>query len=403
VFNNRTIAFIGGAGAGSALTYLLDPMQGRRRRKMAGDKLLHSTYAAQDTMGAAERDVENRARGWKARARSRFRHEEVDDVVLEERVRSKLGRVASHPGSIHVVAQEGWITLTGDVLAGEAEHIAKSIQSVKGAQGVSRQLHEHHDVSGIPGLQGRVETPGEPAELRQEYWGPAPRLAMGSAGVGLAALGATRFGWFGIPLLVAGVALAARAVTNMGFGRLMGFGGRRGVDFRKTVHVHAPVDEVYRYWSHIENFPRFMEHVKAVHPMDGNRSHWTVAGPVGAPVTFDAEITSQAPNETLAWKSIGRTPIRHAGIVKFQDDGPSGTRLDIQMTYNPPLGVAGHAVASLFGSDPKRALDDDMVRFKSLIEDGHTRAHGHQVNRDEVAAPPTEGGAGVQTEFGQLT
>ena len=38
------------------------------------------------------------------------------------------------------------------------------------------------------------------------------------------------------------------------------------------------------------------------------------------------------------------------------------------MTYNPPGGVAGHAIAALFGADPKSAMDDDLLKLKSLLE-----------------------------------
>jgi hypothetical protein len=58
------------------------------------------------------------------------------------------------------------------------------------------------------------------------------------------------------------------------------------------------------------------------------------------------------------------------------------------MTYKPPAGVLGHAVAALFRTDPKQALDDDLVRLKSLIETGKTTAHGEEVVAVEVAEEP---------------
>jgi hypothetical protein len=45
-------------------------------------------------------------------------------------------------------------------------------------------------------------------------------------------------------------------------------------------------------------------------------------------------------------------------------------------------------VASLFGTDPKHAMDEDMVRLKSLLEEGKTRADGEQVQLDEVLSRP---------------
>jgi len=36
----------------------------------------------------------------------------------------------------------------------------------------------------------------------------------------------------------------------------------------------------------------------------------------------------------------------------------------------PPAGAFGHAVASLFGADPKSDMDADLMRMKSMIETG---------------------------------
>ncbi len=41
-------------------------------------------------------------------------------------------------------------------------------------------------------------------------------------------------------------------------------------------------------------------------------------------------------------------------------------------------------VASLFGADPKHAMDQDLVRFQSLLEQGKTTAHGEEVRRTDL-------------------
>jgi uncharacterized membrane protein len=72
-------------------------------------------------------------------------------------------------------------------------------------------------------------------------------------------------------------------------------------------------------------------------------------------------------------------------VVRFQPNEQGGTRVEVRMTYNPPAGALGHAVASLLGADPKHAMDEDLVRFKSLIEEGKTSANGQDVRRSEFA------------------
>jgi uncharacterized membrane protein len=60
--------------------------------------------------------------------------------------------------------------------------------------------------------------------------------------------------------------------------------------------------------------------------------------------------------------------VAHAGIVRFVSSGPASTRIDIHMSYNPVAGALGHAVAWLFGADPKHEMDQDLMRMKTLIE-----------------------------------
>jgi uncharacterized membrane protein len=98
---------------------------------------------------------------------------------------------------------------------------------------------------------------------------------------------------------------------------------------------------------------------------------------------WEAETTAFVPNQVIGWKSLGGAPVQHAGIVRFQSDR-GGTRIDIQMSYNPPAGAIGHAVASMLGADPKHMMDQDLVRLQSLLESGKTTAHGREVTREEV-------------------
>jgi uncharacterized membrane protein len=147
-------------------------------------------------------------------------------------------------------------------------------------------------------------------------------------------------------------------------------GGRRAVEVQKTININAPVEQVFEFWRNFENFPRFMSNVRAVRDDGGGRSHWTVAGPAGVPVSWDAEITRLEPDQLIAWKSVPGSAVANAGIIRF-DRVEGGTRIDIKLAYNPPAGAIGHGVAWLFGADPKSEIDADLVRMKTMIETGN--------------------------------
>ena len=187
-------------------------------------------------------------------------------------------------------------------------------------------------------------------------------------------LGLKRRGGLGMAATALGTGLMARSISNRSARQLTGLGtGRRAVDYRKTITVGAPVDEVYDAWSRVENFPRIMSHIREVRDIGNGRTRWTATGPAGVPVSWDAVVTQDVPGEILAWRSEPGSMIDNAGFIRFEPvgDGES-TRVDIHLSYNPPAGSAGDVVASLLGADPKSAMDEDMVRFQSLVEEGRT-------------------------------
>ena len=55
----------------------------------------------------------------------------------------------------------------------------------------------------------------------------------------------------------------------------------------------------------------------------------------------------------------------------------------VRLSYNPPAGAAGHAVAALSGPGPKRQMGEDLMRVKSLIETGDA-SHDAAENRSRT-------------------
>lgn len=142
---------------------------------------------------------------------------------------------------------------------------------------------------------------------------------------------------------------------------------RRAVDIQKTLYIGAPLDRVYAFWSNYENFPLFMSHVREVKDLGGGRSHWSVSGPGGLPIEWNAVLTQQAAEEVIAWRSEAGSMLENAGIIRFAPAG-TGTRVNLRFCYHPPAGGAGEAVAQLLGSDPRAKVNEDLGRMKSLLE-----------------------------------
>jgi uncharacterized membrane protein len=139
----------------------------------------------------------------------------------------------------------------------------------------------------------------------------------------------------------------------------------------KAVTVDRSRDEVYDYWHDFENFPLFMEHLEAVTVAEDGRSHWVAKGPGGTRIEWDAETTEDIPNERISWQSLSGSEVRHKGTVRFEDaPGDRGTIVRVEMTYDPPGGPLGVALAKVMGEEPAIQVADDLRHFKQLIETG---------------------------------
>jgi uncharacterized membrane protein len=362
--------FLGGA-LGVALMYFLDPNSGRRRRARTRDKVVRAAKVVNEGAKVTARDTMHRAQGAWAEAKRLFNHEEdVSDEALLGRVRAALGRVVSHPHAIEVMASGGHVTLLGPILSYEVRPLLKAVRRVPGVRGVSDQLTVYNEPGNVSSLQGGEPHAGERFELLQENWSPAARVLVGGVGTALM-LAATQAGGALRALLgVSGGALVARAATNRDIASLLGF-GKRGITVQKTIYVAAPVERVFGFWTDYQNFPRFMHNVRDVRQVADRRSHWVVAGPAGVPVQWTAEVTGLIPGELIEWRSVSDSDVRHEGAVRFVGTTDGGTRVSVELSYIPPAGAFGHAVATMFGADPKSEMDADLLRMKSMIETGH--------------------------------
>jgi len=144
------------------------------------------------------------------------------------------------------------------------------------------------------------------------------------------------------------------------------------INVKKSVTINKSPEELYRFWHSFENLPRFMKHLKSVQNLDNKRSHWVAKAPLNTSVEWDAEIIDDQANEMIAWRSLEGADVHSTGSVSFDPTPSSGTEVKVTMEYNPPAGVVGDAVAKLFGEAPDQQLEEDLGRFKQMMETGET-------------------------------
>ena len=151
---NRTVELITAAGIGAGLMYLFDPDRGKPRRAEIRNKAKHINRVATQAVARTERDLRNHLRGAVAEITSLGRSQEASDEVVQARIRSKLGRLVSHPHAIGVKVVDGRASLTGPILSHEEVHLFEVISAIDGVKSIENLLELHETAGNVPALQG---------------------------------------------------------------------------------------------------------------------------------------------------------------------------------------------------------------------------------------------------------
>jgi len=391
--------YVGVAASAAAVMYWFDPTWGRRRRALFRDRATRIATDMSHTAGVASRDMNYRARGLRARLRAIFARDEVTDEVLAARLRTALGRTVSHPRAIDVEVSRGQVKLTGSILAHEHDELLEAVFSARGVIDVVDELGVYEDSRGVSNLQGGRTRARTRFVLQRETWPPAARFLVGGAGGAIGAWGARQLAaesnsFLGATAIAAGTILLLRSTLNVPVRRMASATGHRAIELQKSIYINAELEQVFNTLRDFESFPTFMRNVRSVRIHPNGHTHWVVAGPAGASVEWDSEVTVLKPNELLGWRTVANAPVAHVGIIRFERAG-AGTRLHVRMSYNPPGGWFGYGVARLFGADPKRELDEDLLRLKCYVETGEPPRDAAQVQAAKATSSRSEAAATV--------
>ena len=338
--------WLGGAALGAIVMYLLDPDRGAPLRAVSGEKLRQLGRQTGDAL----------------------------DKVMHG-IGGRMGRsnAADAGGSYMSDGGKGDFVNNGrnqdvSMSAGQSGRYDSTAARADGVSGMLRQ--------GVESMQ-RALAPesGSYRTNADSLTGPARRGGMrgatlaGASVLGMGGLMAPRSP-IGMAMGLAGLALLVSATTRRPLRSMLGAATHaQPVEMDKTIRIDASPEQVFDMFANYENFPRFMSNVVEVRDLGNRRSHWVVKGPAGSQFAWNAMLTEHSRPRRLAWESEPGAEVEQSGSIQFEPIH-SGTRVTVRMSYRPPVGVVGHAVASLLGRDPERQMDEDLARMKSLVERG---------------------------------
>ena len=168
----------------------------------------------------------------------------------------------------------------------------------------------------------------------------------------------------------------------------------RAEEFVDTVRIARPRHELYAFWRHFSNLPRFMEKVRKVTEVDSLSSIWTVDGAAGSSADWEFIVTDDEVDRLIAWSASGNTPIKYSGRVEFRDAAPDGatrsssagatpdcaaTEVTATLRYEAASGLIDGLIARMSGAsagaeDPAVQTRGDLLRFKEVMESGGTQS-----------------------------
>ena len=127
--------------------------------------------------------------------------------------------------------------------------------------------------------------------------------------------------------------------------------------------------ELYLQWRDLTRWPELVPMLESVTLQDDRFSHWVARGPGNMKIEWYAELMADEPDQLIAWRSVESSDISNAGSVHFEAaPGGRGTEVRVVLTYTPPAGRVGAAMATMFGKSADRQVREGLRRFKQRME-----------------------------------
>ena len=229
--------------------------------------------------------------------------------------------------------------------------------------------------------------------------GDMERMICGMTGAAFLLHGARRRGWDGLATVLLGGTFLYMGATgrnalyrNLGIHLVRTTAGRRRCEVVRSMTINRPIGELFAFWRDFRNLPRIMSHLETVEVLSDKHSRWKAKAPAGLSVEWDAEIVNEQPNALIAWQSCKGSSTSHWGVVRFQSaPGDRGTEITVELEYEPLGGATGAVLAKLFGEEPSQQIEDDLRRFKRVMETGEIPTTKGQPRGRQGRAPiPTK-------------
>jgi uncharacterized membrane protein len=169
----------------------------------------------------------------------------------------------------------------------------------------------------------------------------------------------------GAAAAVAGTKLVQKVVGQAG--KALGADPEQPNRATQTLTIAASTEELFRFYREPANFQRVLRNLAEIQPQGAGGAHWTVPGPDGHALEWDARLSEERPDELLRWAPAPGSGTAAELEVRLRPAPVAqGTAVTMRLEVEPPNGASAPAVGAVAGALVIKAL----YRTKALIETG---------------------------------
>ncbi len=108
------------------------------------------------------------------------------------------------------------------------------------------------------------------------------------------------------------------------------------IHVKESTTINRKASDIYRFWRHLENLPRFIDHLDSVEDLGEGHNRWTIKTPVGD-MSWESEIIEDKENEIIRWRSMPDSRVENSGSLSLvEKEGGEVTKATVELRYKPP-------------------------------------------------------------------
>jgi uncharacterized membrane protein len=150
-----------------------------------------------------------------------------------------------------------------------------------------------------------------------------------------------------------------------------------GLPIEKSVTVNEPVETAFAFWEEFDYLQRSLKQLQPARDttLENGRGRQALSRfnrlLFGPKPRWPVEITQRRENELIEWRSVSAAGAESQGTVTFEEaPGGRGTEVKIRFNYKPARGLLGYAVASLGNKIVAQQVNEELRRYKRILETG---------------------------------